>query len=203
MQKRVWHDILLTSLDVDESSKDWTEYQEELTRQKRGNFTRSCTRSTRLTKTCTANDSKPKGDHKVLTHFPQIPNRQVCWMAKTTHKLRETLAISQEEAGDMGFVPSAFSEPRGAHSWCDNRCSNKALRSMQIASMVIEEGGEAHTINLCKLCYSAKHGQQGKQPLSEGKKRLSHASLTTLFLSSRSKSKPVESLLWKHHLFRL
>ena len=36
---------------------------------------------------------------------------------------------------------------------------------MQIASMVIEEGGEAHAINLCKRCYNAKHVQQGKQPL--------------------------------------
>ena len=29
--------------------------------------------------------------------------------------------------------------------------------------MVIEEGGEASTINLCKLCYKAKLVQQGKQ----------------------------------------
>ena len=36
---------------------------------------------------------------------------------------------------------------------------------MQIASMVIEEGGEARTINLCKLCYNAKLVQQGKQSL--------------------------------------
>ena len=31
--------------------------------------------------------------------------------------------------------------------------------------MVIEEGGEAHTINLCMLCHNAKLVQQGKQPL--------------------------------------
>ena len=31
--------------------------------------------------------------------------------------------------------------------------------------MVIEEGGEARTSSLCKLCYSAKLVQQGKQPL--------------------------------------
>ena len=36
---------------------------------------------------------------------------------------------------------------------------------MQIASVVIEEGGEASTINLCKLCYNGKLVQQGKQPL--------------------------------------
>ena len=56
--------------------------------------------------------------------------------------------------------------------WCDNRCSGKALRYLQIASMVIEEGGQARTINLCKLCHNAKLVQQGKQPQKiEGMKR--------------------------------
>ena len=36
--------------------------------------------------------------------------------------------------------------------WCDNRCSEKAVWYWQIASMVVEEGGEAHTINLCQQC---------------------------------------------------
>ena len=54
---------------------------------------------------------------------------------------------------------------RGAFYWCDNRCSDKALGSMQIASMVIEEGGEGRTINLCKRCYNEKLVQQGKRSL--------------------------------------
>ena len=36
---------------------------------------------------------------------------------------------------------------------------------MQIASMAIEAGGEARTINLCKRCYNERLVQQGKQPL--------------------------------------
>ena len=36
---------------------------------------------------------------------------------------------------------------------------------MQIASMVIEEGGEARTINLCRRCCNEKTVQQGKQSL--------------------------------------
>ena len=36
---------------------------------------------------------------------------------------------------------------------------------MQIASLVVEEGGEARTINLCKRCYNEKLVQQGKQLL--------------------------------------
>ena len=31
--------------------------------------------------------------------------------------------------------------------------------------MVIDEGGEAHTINLCQQCYNEKRVHQGKQPL--------------------------------------
>ena len=36
---------------------------------------------------------------------------------------------------------------------------------MQIASMGIEEGGDARTINLCQRCYNEKLVQQGKQSL--------------------------------------
>ena len=49
--------------------------------------------------------------------------------------------------------------------WCDNRCSDKALRYLQIPLMVIRESGEARTINLCKRCYNEKLVQQGKQSL--------------------------------------
>ena len=47
----------------------------------------------------------------------------------------------------------------------DNRCSEKALRYMQIALMVKEEGGLARTTNLCQRCYNEKLVQQGKQSL--------------------------------------
>ena len=48
------------------------------------------------------------------------------------------LAISQEEAEELAFVPSAFSEPRGSLYFCDNRCSEKAVRYWQFASVVVE-----------------------------------------------------------------
>ena len=96
----------------------------------------------------------------------QGPKRRVIRVEseETQDYASETLAISQEEVIEIGFVPSAQSEPRGAHYRCDNTCSDKALRFLQIASMVVEEGGEARTIIfLCKLCYNAKLVQQGKQ----------------------------------------
>ena len=42
---------------------------------------------------------------------------------ETQDYVRETLATSQEEAEEMGFVPSALSEPRGALLLWDNGCS--------------------------------------------------------------------------------
>ena len=87
----------------------------------------------------------------------QGPKRRVTRVEseETQDYVRGTLAISQEEADEIGIVRSALSEPRGVYYWCDDRCSDESLRYMQITSMVIEEG-DARTINLCKLCYNAK-----------------------------------------------
>ena len=70
----------------------------------------------------------------------QGPKRRVIRVEseETQDYVRETLAISQEEADEIGFAPSASSEPRGAHCRLDNRCSDKALRYTQIASMVVK-----------------------------------------------------------------
>ena len=84
---------------------------------------------------------------------------------ETQDHVRETLAISQEEAEEMGFGPSALGEPREAIHWCDNRCSEKAIRYWQVASTVVEEGGEARTINLCQQYDNEKLVQQGTQQL--------------------------------------
>ena len=49
--------------------------------------------------------------------------------------------------------------------------ADTSLDYRQTASMVIEEGGEARAINLCKLCYNAKLVQQGKQPLKSKERK--------------------------------
>ena len=77
-----------------------------------------------------------------------------------------TLAISQEEAEESASVPSALSEPRGSIYFCDNRCAEKAARYWQFASVVVEEGGEAHTVNLSQQCYNEQLVQQGKPILN-------------------------------------
>ena len=57
-------------------------------------------------------------------------------------------------------MPSALSEPRGHIYFCDSRCSEKAVRYWQIASVMVEEGGEAHAVNLCQQCYNEQLGQE-------------------------------------------
>ena len=47
---------------------------------------------------------------------------------ETQDCVRETLALSQEEAEALGFVPLAVSELRGPTCWCDNRCSESLCR---------------------------------------------------------------------------
>ena len=71
---------------------------------------------------------------------------------ETQDYVREPLNMSQEEAEEMSFVPSATSIPRWPVFWCDKHCSDKALRFWQFASAVVEDGEEVHTVNLCQHC---------------------------------------------------
>ena len=68
----------------------------------------------------------------------------------------------REEAEEISFVPRALSIPRGPMFWCDNRCSNKALRFLQFASGVVEE---SYTVNLCQQCYNERLTAQDQAPL--------------------------------------
>ena len=43
--------------------------------------------------------------------------------------------------------------------WCENRCSNEALRFWQFASIVVDD------VNLCQQCYNEKLTAQGLAPL--------------------------------------
>ena len=66
---------------------------------------------------------------------------------ETQDHVRESLNLSQEEAEALSFVPSAISIPRGPTFRCDNRCSDKAIRFWQFASVVVGDGEEVHTVN--------------------------------------------------------
>ena len=75
----------------------------------------------------------------------QSPERK-CIRAEsegTQHHVRESLNLGREEAEETSFVPSSLSIPRRPMCWCDNRCSDKALKFWQFASLVVDDGEEA------------------------------------------------------------
>ena len=82
----------------------------------------------------------------------QSPKRKVARVEseETQDYVRESLNLSQEEAEKISFVPSALSILRGPMFWCDNRCSDKALRFWQFASILLDDVKESDTVNLCQ-----------------------------------------------------
>ena len=77
----------------------------------------------------------------------------------------ESLNLHREEALEMSFVPSAISIPRGFLSWCDNRCSEKAVRFWKFASVVVDHVKESYTVNLCQQYDNERLTAQGLEPL--------------------------------------
>ena len=53
---------------------------------------------------------------------------------------RFTYEDFSQEVNEIGFVPNAFSGPRGAIHWRDNQCSEHGVKFNQIGAMVTEEG---------------------------------------------------------------
>ena len=88
----------------------------------------------------------------------QSPKRKVIRVEseETQDYVRDSLNLSLKEAEEISFVPSALSIPRGSMFWCDNCCSDKASRFWQFAWVVVDDGEEAHTINLCQQCHNER-----------------------------------------------
>ena len=77
----------------------------------------------------------------------------------------------EEEMEELSFVPSAVSEPRWALHICDNKCREKGFTFFQVAAIVSQEGGAAHTINLCKQCYNERRLKPGEEEVTASKWR--------------------------------
>ena len=68
---------------------------------------------------------------------------------------------TDQETEELSFVPSAIR--------CDNQCSAKNVSFRQLASVVIQEGEESYTTNLCQKCYNESLKAKGDEPLTEWK----------------------------------
>ena len=77
----------------------------------------------------------------------------------------------EEEMEELSFVPSAVSEPRWALHICDNKCREKGFTFFQVAAIVSQEGGAAHTINLSKQCYNERRLKPGEEEVTASKWR--------------------------------
>ena len=64
------------------------------------------------------------------------------------------------------FVPSAVSVPQKMMFRCDKQCSEKSPSYWQLASVVINEGEESYTTNLCKKCLINSLKARGEKPLT-------------------------------------
>ena len=54
---------------------------------------------------------------------------------------------------------------------CDNQCSEKTLSHWQLPSVVVNEGDEAYTTNLCQKCFNKHLQAKGEEPLTNVKWR--------------------------------
>ena len=63
-------------------------------------------------------------------------------------------------------LPSAVNVPLKPLFRGDNQCSEKTLSCWQLVSVVLNEGGESYTINLCQKCFNKHLQAKGEKPLS-------------------------------------
>ena len=68
--------------------------------------------------------------------------------------MKDAKSTDQEEAEELTFVPSAIRVPQKLMFRCDKQCSEKTLSFWQLASMVIQEGEESYTTNICQKFYN-------------------------------------------------
>ena len=94
--------------------------------------------------------------------------RKVIWVEseKTQDSVREAKSTEYQEDEERTFVPSAVSVPLKPLFRCDNQCSEKTLSSWQLASVVLDEGDEACTTNLCQKCFNEHLQAKGETSLS-------------------------------------
>ena len=90
---------------------------------------------------------------------------------ETQDYVKEGRSTEQEEEEKRTFVPSARSFSLKPLFRCDRQCSEKTLSYWQLASVVVNEGDEACTTNLCHKCFNKHLQAKGEEPLANVKWR--------------------------------
>ena len=68
--------------------------------------------------------------------------------------MKEGKSIKYEEEEGRTFVPSTASVPQKHLFRCGTQCSEKTISCWQLASVVVNEGDEAYTTNLCQMFFT-------------------------------------------------
>ena len=68
--------------------------------------------------------------------------------------VREEKSTEFEEEKQRTFTQSAVGVPLKPLFRCDKQCSEKTLSYWQLASVVVNEGDEAYTTNLCQKSFN-------------------------------------------------
>ena len=82
--------------------------------------------------------------------------------------VREENSTEFEEEEERTFIPSAVSVPLKPLFRCHKQCSEKTLSCWQLAAVVLNEGDEAYTTNLCQKCFNKHPQAKGEMPLTNG-----------------------------------
>ena len=82
---------------------------------------------------------------------------------ETQDYVREAKSTEYEEEEERTFEPSAVSVPLKPLFRCDNQCSEKTFSLWQLASVVVNEGDEAKTTNLCQKCFNKRLQAKGEK----------------------------------------
>ena len=90
---------------------------------------------------------------------------------ETQNYVKEGRSTEQEEEEQRTFVPSAVSVPIKLLFRCDRQCSEKTLSYWQLSSVVVNEGDEAYTADLCQKCFNKHLQAKGEEPLTNVKWR--------------------------------
>ena len=103
----------------------------------------------------------------------RIPTRKVIRVEseETQDHVREGKSTEHEEEEERTFVPSAASVPPKPLFRCDRQCSEKTLSCWQLASVVVNEGDEAFSTNLCQKCFNKHLQAKREEPLTNMKWR--------------------------------
>ena len=85
--------------------------------------------------------------------------------------MKEGWSTEHEEEEKRTFAPTAVSVPLKPLFRCDRQCSEKTLSCWQLASIVVNEGDEAFSTNLCQMCFNKHLQAKGEEPLTHVKCR--------------------------------